>query len=52
LKVDPGPHAEPERGVISYFNDYFVFVQFKGAMRAQGTRREDLTWEFPLKHEL
>jgi hypothetical protein len=49
-----GGHPDDrDTGIISSFNDRVVFVRYRGKHGgAQATRREDLTWEFPRKHEL
>lgn len=43
---DPGyPGAKKERGVISSFNEYYVFVRYTSGITAAATLREDLSWK-------
>lgn len=34
-----------ERGLISSWNEHYVFVRYTRGMTADATRREDLIWE-------
>ncbi len=38
-------HGAVESGVITSFNESFVFVRYGNDTRGQATRREDLEWE-------
>lgn len=37
-------HCDVEEGVITSFNDSFVFVKYGTGSTSQATRREDLNW--------
>ena len=40
------PHVgTTERGVITSFNDHYVFVRYGSASTSQATSRRDLSWE-------
>lgn len=41
------PGAKLEPGVITSFNDHYVFVRYGRNFTSAATRREDLVWEFP-----
>lgn len=36
---------EPEHGVITSFNDSYVFVRYKGQAHSRPTERQDLSFE-------
>lgn len=38
------PGRKVETGVVSSFNQHYVFVRYRGGLTAAATRREDLTW--------
>lgn len=38
------PNAKTEDGVITSFNDYCVFVRYRGDAHSKGTKRQDLEW--------
>ena len=38
------PGAIPEEGVITSFNDWFVFARFGSDKHSKASRREDLSW--------
>ena len=40
-----------ERGVITSFTDYFVFVRFGTQTTSQGCRRENLKWDYNPKED-
>jgi len=40
-----GRPDDRDRGVVTSFNDYFVFVRYGASAYSAATRREDLTWE-------
>jgi hypothetical protein len=42
-----GPPAKPEEGVITSFNESFVFVRYGDWKASRATRREDLEWIMP-----
>jgi|GEM_PF-1317531 len=46
------PGAKPEDGVITSFNEYCVFVRYRGDAHSKGTRREDLEWQRPTIAEI
>lgn len=41
------PMFEPEEGVITSFNDHYVFVRYGARQGSQATDRADLDWTFP-----
>lgn len=41
----PRPNCQSEAGVITSFNDCYVFVRYGADFGSKGTRREDLEWE-------
>lgn len=41
-----GHPDDKDRGYITSFNDYCVFVRYGKSVASQATYREDLTWEF------
>lgn len=41
---EPYSGAQAEDGVITSFNDVFVFVRYAGDQHSKATRREDLKW--------
>lgn len=40
------PHRKTERGVISSWNDKYVFVRYTAGSTAAATDPADLEWEF------
>lgn len=40
-------HNEPEQGVITSFNDRYVFVRYGSNTTSQATSPEDLNWLSP-----
>jgi hypothetical protein len=41
------PGAEPEEGVLTSFNDMYVFARYGSDAHSKGARREDLEWVAP-----
>lgn len=41
------PHRTTERGIISSWNDKYIFVRYSAGSTAAATSPEDLEWEFP-----
>lgn len=48
---DRGGHTPPQRGAITSFNPWYVFVRYDVGATAQATSREDLEWEWPASAE-
>ncbi len=44
IDKDGRSHLKLEDGIITSFNDFCVFVRYKGDNHSKGTRREDLEW--------
>lgn len=50
--VYTGSHLKDvERGVITSFTEYFVFVRFGTQQTSQGCRRENLKWDYNPKEK-
>lgn len=46
-------NGKPEWGVVTSFNDDYVFVQYEGESNSKATKREDLIWgRYNLAHGL
>ena len=41
------PWDRPEEGVITSFNDHYIFVRYGADKNSKATRREDLKWAKP-----
>lgn len=38
------PHRKVEPGIITSFNEHYVFVRYRAGLTSAATRREDLAW--------
>lgn len=45
----PPYKVKREVGIITSFNERFVFVRYDGETQSRATRRKDLEWAFPLR---
>lgn len=51
MEVYTPPYANREQGIITSFNDHYVFVRYGNSLQGIATRRQDLEWCFNGKEE-